>query len=179
MIIIRLLSRLLGRCVLWSRRLSRVRQATSVSGLGWSRTFRHHFRGDSGLGSATTCFLGETYNLQRDEGENIYICIYIKAIDRERVGRRKEIRPRERRDVVDNEAGSNERKRMRKEVVDGESERARGRDRKRKRGNLHFAKPQSQFIQTAVKRTAEQWDKKTALMVLWLASYAFNNLYYV
>lgn len=81
--------------------------------------------------------------------------------------------------MVDNEAGSNERKRMRKEVVDGESERARGRDRKRKRGNLHFAKPQSQFIQTAVKRTAEQWDKKTALMVLWLASYAFNNLYYV
>jgi hypothetical protein len=39
------------------------------------------------------------------------------------VGRRKEIRPREMRDVVDNEASSNERKRMRKEVVDGESKR--------------------------------------------------------
>lgn len=29
----------------------------------------------------------------------IYLYIYIKAIDRERVGRRKEIRPRERREM--------------------------------------------------------------------------------
>lgn len=51
--------------LLWSRRLSRVRQAISVSGLRWSRACRHHFSGDSGPGSAT-CFFGDTYSLQRN-----------------------------------------------------------------------------------------------------------------
>lgn len=52
------------KCVLWSKRLIRVRQAISVSGLRWSRACRHHFNGDSGPGSAT-CFFGDTYNLNK------------------------------------------------------------------------------------------------------------------
>lgn len=57
------LSRMCAECLHWSKRLIRVRQAISVSGLRWSRACRHHFRGDSGPGSVT-CFFGDTYNLQ-------------------------------------------------------------------------------------------------------------------
>lgn len=61
--------------------------------------------------------------------------------------------------MVDNEAGSNERKRMRKEVVDGESETARGSDRNRRFTFCKASKP----VHPACLHSSEQRDKNTAL----------------
>ena len=49
--------------LLWSSLLISERHAASVSGLGLSRTCRHHPRADSVL-STICCFFGDSYNLR-------------------------------------------------------------------------------------------------------------------